>query len=271
MTDKVRTLLLDADIVAYKVAAKNEGRWDFNGDGKPAIHVEEERALEQLHEVVNDFGNVLKASRVVVCLSDPSGRYFRHDLLPSYKGNRDPAAKPQMLMELKGVLADHYETYQKPGLEADDAMGILATNTVLQKAKGYGEVIVVSDDKDMRTLPVKLFNPNKSDLGIIEVSELDADRFHLWQTIVGDKTDHYPGAPGVGDKSPYADEIVTAERDELWDIVLEAYASKGFTEEHAITQARMARILRSQDWNYQEQRPRLWSPVTLLGNYYENP
>jgi DNA polymerase-1 len=85
----------------------------------------------------------------------------------------------------------------------------------------------------------------------------------MWQTICGDATDCYPGAYRVGPKSDYAEDIISADREDLWDIVLAAFASVGLTEEDAIHQARQAHILRHTDYDYQRKEPLLWSPLWL--------
>jgi DNA polymerase-1 len=138
-------------------------------------------------------------------------------------------------------------------------MGILATHPTLIE----GEKIIVSEDKDMRTIPAKVYHPHKPTQGVMEISELDADRFLMWQTICGDVTDGYGGAKGVGAKSPYAEDVLFAEREELWDEVLLAYASKGLTEEDALLQARCARILRAEDYNLDTGEIELWIPELL--------
>ena len=167
-------------------------------------------------------------------------------------------------MEAKQYLLDNYTSYVRPYLEADDVMGILATSDdVIQ-----GKKIIVSADKDMRTIPTTVWSPMwKDSKGYprepIEVSPLDADRFHMWQTLTGDPVDGYGGCPGLGKSSPYADEVLGADHNELWDIVLEGYASKGYTEDDAIHQARLANILRATDYNYKLREPRLWQPHWL--------
>jgi DNA polymerase-1 len=117
----------------------------------------------------------------------------------------------------------------------------------------------------MRTIPARVYNPNKPQLGVLNISEFDADLFHLWQTIVGDMTDGYAGAKGVGKGSVYADDVLEAESlVEAWEVVLDAYASKGLTEWDAVTQARCARILRHSDYNYKTKEPILWEPPTTV-------
>ncbi len=86
------------------------------------------------------------------------------------------------------------------------------------------------------------------------------------QAFVGDPTDGYPGCPGVGPGGrfvEYAPDILEADRDELWDLVLMAYGSKEFTEEDAILQARMAHILRATSYNFKTKKIRLWQPFWL--------
>jgi hypothetical protein len=46
----------------------------------------------------------------------------------------------------------------------------------------------------------------------------------------------------------------------LWPRVLEAYTKAGLTEADALTQARLARILRWSDWDAKERKPILWTP-----------
>ena len=116
----------------------------------------------------------------------------------------------------------------------------------------------------MRTIPAKIYNPDRPELGVIEVSRLDADRFHCWQTVVGDATDGYPGARGVGKSDPYVQDIIEADHDELWDLVVSAFNVVGLTEEDAILQARLARILRPEDFNFKTKKVKLWNPEKLV-------
>lgn len=48
--------------------------------------------------------------------------------------------------------------------------------------------------------------------------------------------------------------------DALWHAVKTAYESKGLTEADAIKQARLARILRNEDWDAVKKEPILWTP-----------
>ena len=178
---------------------------------------------------------------------------------------------------MKKWLVDEYDAKIKPGIEADDTMGILATHPRLVK----GEKIIVSLDKDMKTIPGLLYRAGE----LIELSEEDADYWHMYQTIIGDSTDGYPGCPGAGPTmaehllkdhvklTPYEHELKRGKRkgeieiryaeepaDTMWESVVSVYESKGLTEEDALVQARCARILRYQDYDFKKKEAKLWMP-----------
>jgi DNA polymerase-1 len=263
VSKRERTILLDADILAYKVSVVNQKDYDF-GDTGQARHIDEESAIKQADELVGEYCEAVGAKRAVICLSDPE-RNFRKELDPTYKANRAGLEDPVMRRWIESYLATEYVSFKRPRLEADDCMGILATKPGLLGSKFQNtEVIMVSEDKDMRTVPGKLYNPNRPELGVIDITEDEANRFHLWQTICGDPTDGYPGVKGVGPKSEYALYLMEdAESDELWDVVLEAFASKGQTEEQALLQARLAHILWASSFNLKSHKVRLWQPYWL--------
>lgn len=250
-----RTLLVDADIFAYVASSATEKLYHFDGpEADPAIAEHLEEGLEIAARDIERVANKLRASKVIVCLTDDDN--FRFRVYPKYKSNRAGVRKPSTLAAVKAFYATNYETYQRPGLEADDCMGILATSPVLIE----GEKIIVSTDKDMQTIPGKLFNPKK-DKAPRQITELEADRYFLGQTLTGDATDGYPGARGIGPKSPFVAQLADAKTTrEMWETVLAGYASKGLTPEDALVQARCARILRATDWDFGAKKPRLWNP-----------
>jgi DNA polymerase-1 len=167
----------------------------------------------------------------------------------------------------------------RPRLEGDDILGILAT---WQKVRG--EKVIVSIDKDMKTIPGLYCRD--LDAGIVEVSEEEADNWHLIQTLAGDQTDGYPGCPGIGmDRAakaileptilvPYEHELTRGPRkgeieiryreeptDDKWQAVVTRYAAAGLSEEVALMNARVARILRASDYDFKNKRPILWTPT----------
>lgn len=251
-----RTLLLDGDLIAYKYAAATQRNYALPGEDEPVVVANLEEAQSAAEEGIETLVEQLKADRVIVCLSDDFDNY-RKRLLPSYKANRKGVVRPVLLYDMKDWLASRYEFDRRPGLEADDVMGILAT----QDAPGERRCIV-SIDKDMACVPGWLFNPDK-DKKPRRISPVDADRWFMRQALTGDPVDGYKGCPKVGPKSPYVQRIMEAEtRAEMWEIVLEAYESRGLTPEDALLQARMAYILRAENWDSTHKMVRLFEPPT---------
>lgn len=247
----MRTLLIDADIIAYKIAAREEqaiewdrDRWTISGDMAEA-RVAAATYLETLQKE-------LEADSLILALSDDTN--FRKKIFPGYKAGRAPEKKPVLLAPLKEWLAKSYPCYRRPELEGDDILGILLTSPHIVK----GEKILVSLDKDMKTLPG--LHAHMEERLVFEVSPREADYRHMLQTLTGDRTDGYPGCPGVG---PAKAEKLLAEGDgvtEWWPLVLKAYARAKLGPEQALLQARLARILRHTDYDYKRKEVKLWNP-----------
>ena len=133
-------------------------------------------------------------------------------------------------------------------LEADDTLGILATNGE------YSRNIIVSVDKDMLTIPCEYYNMDKEVTETVDTKL--ADYMHLYQTLVGDSTDNYKGCPGVGPKK--AADILKIPS---WSRVVTAIKQAGLTEEDALVQARVARILRANEYNFETGEVISWEPL----------
>ena len=275
----MRYALIDSDIVAYAVAFNSEEKFDFAASGTKATSVDKKMCWRLCDMIIAKHCNAVKAGQAIICLTDPDVN-FRKQFDLTYKHNRKDVVKPELLMLAKEYLFENYRSYIRPRLEADDVMGILATRPRLL-GKGVTDVVIVSEDKDMRTIPSRLYNPNYPDLGVLEITKTEAMQFHLWQTITGDTTDGYPGCKGLGAggefdpeqgafilgrrSMPYAHDALTlSDPLEMWDNVIEAYASKGLTEDDAIHQARLARILWADDYNFKNNKIKLWNPTCLF-------
>lgn len=258
-----RTLLIDADIVAYVGSATAQRSYNFNGpDEDPFVTADLDEATGIAKERIDMIVNHLKPDDVIVCLSDDFSSFRKNLIDETYKGTRT-AERPLQLYEVKDWLRDNYEIAELPHLEADDVMGILATDP-----SRSDERIIVSEDKDMMTIPGRLYRPQnniRSDGGlykqprILDITEREAWRFHFWQAIVGDATDGYKGAFRVGKKSIYAEAVLEAEdEEEAWEWVIAAHQKAGGDENDALVQARLARILQHSD--YEKGRVKLWLP-----------
>ncbi|MCO7225287.1 hypothetical protein [Pleionea sp. CnH1-48] len=270
-------LILDGDPFAWKAAVAHEKLSDW-GDGICTAHINKQRAVESATKQIDSIAEKLKAE-VVFCWSDPSG-YFRHEL-GDYKGGRKESIRPLGLEKVKRMLAEHYESFMRPKLEGDDIIGILMTEP--RYKQGY-EKIAVSIDKDIQTVPGLFFNPDK-DASPRLITEQDADNFFYAQCIAGDPTDGFQGAPSFGMATAlrlimskkkvelYEHVLKSGKRkgetelrrrevpcDDPWEIVLSTYEVNDLSEEVALLNARMARILRASDWDNENKKVILWKP-----------
>lgn len=240
-----QTLLIDGDEYLFRAcsAVERETRWD---EWNHVLHCNEVEAWDNFQRMVEQTCDRLSTPDAVLCFSGKRP-YFREVLAPSYKGNRT-GRKPLCYSILRGLCDEHYTIRSFDGLEADDVMGILAT-----KHRDKHRYIIVSQDKDMQCVPGALFRGGE----VVSISEEDADRFFLFQTLRGDPSDGYPGCPGMGDvkATKWLADLCT------WPRVVLAYEKAGLTENDALLQARLARILRWSDWDSTKKEPILWQPT----------
>ena len=240
-------LLLDTDLLLMRSATAAETEIDW-GDDIWSLFTDLKEAKQafqqQVYNIVADTG----VTDIICCLTDSAGN-FRRDVDPSYKSNRKKNRKPVGYKALTEWVLGEYKTVLKPMLEADDCMGIMATMPI-----NKGKAIIVSDDKDMRTIPGQLYLPAKKEM--IDISEADADEFFLTQALAGDPVDGVKGLPGLG---PVKAKTALGSKPP-WDAVEKAYISAGYTREDALRQARLVRILRWSDWDEKKGEPILWTP-----------
>lgn len=258
----MRTLLVDGDAVVFRVAAATSKEIDW-GDGIVTKHTDKEAAKGRIAECIHGWLETLKADEAVLAFSDNDN--FRKRIFPEYKAHRTDE-KPLAYRELVAWAKEEWKSYVRPGLEGDDVLGILATGDKIIK----GEKIVVADDKDMKGVPCKLFRPWAGDGSVLSINEAQADYWHLYQTLIGDTADGYPGCPKVGPVK--ADKVLgeyTLSRSgeaakmnvaEAWGFVLDAFLKAGMTAEYALAMARCARILRRSDYDLNKKEPILWTP-----------
>ena len=118
------------------------------------------------------------------------------------------------------------------------------------------ENIIVSPDKDMKQIPGKLYDFNET----VDITPEDGARWHLIQTLAGDNTDGYAGVPGIGIKKAVK---IFEEKGYTWKAVVETFEEKGMTEEDALCNARLARILQTTDYDHDRKEPILWTPTSV--------
>ncbi len=135
-----------------------------------------------------------------------SGKSFRNDLLPTYKGQRPdmPEELRAQWPELKPLIeAFGYATIAIPGTEADDLIGTLAVRFASEDV----HVGIVSGDKDFCQLVnghigvVDLMKGVELDrAGVVERWGVPPEQIIDLLSLMGDASDNVPGIPGVGEK-----------------------------------------------------------------------
>lgn len=248
------TLLVDADGVAFASAAGAQQtiRWD---EDTITVDVNLDEAREAFVSTIDKYASRVRAHNVILCYSCPTRRYFRHDILPTYKGNRK-STPPVALRELREWTEKKYDNKHKPGLEADDVIGILATHPDLLP----GAVVIVSADKDLLQIPGDHMNARDPDT-LIEVSPEEAERFLWKQVLMGDAVDNYTGIPGIGPVK--ADRILDGANGDYLAAVYGAYC-KYFDDDPLAAsrdlerQFNVARILTSDCYDFKRKEPILW-------------
>jgi DNA polymerase-1 len=254
------TLLVDGDLLVYRIAAANEEATEWENDVW-TLHSDARACCEQFDGEIRKLVEDLEATKVIVAFSAPKATRFREKLMGSYKGNRS-TRKPVAYGAIVKYVEEAYHTRCWPGLEADDVLGIMATEDctirLSDRLKTTEERTIVSDDKDLLTIPGQLYRDGQ----LMYIDENDANWQWMYQTLTGDTTDGYKGCPGVGPKG--AERILSqiTDLDLLWSAVVAAYHKAGFGVEEALLNARMARILRDGDYTYEGTNydVKLWEP-----------
>jgi len=176
-----------------------------------------------------------------------SGKTFRHEMFPEYKGHRPPMPedlKQQWPMLSEVVEAFGYPCLTTPGYEADDSLGTLAKLYASEDLHVY----IVSSDKDFAQLVgphISLLDDAKGrtmdEAGVVEKFGVRPDQIVDWLALLGDSSDNIPGVPGIGKKTATA----LLQQHGTMDAVLAAAKAgeiKGKRGENLVIHAESARL-----------------------------
>lgn len=246
---KKKVLLIDGDILIYRIATQNEVATNWGND-LWTLHCDAAQCRAEFDSVVSDLGSQLEADDYVVALTDKNN--FRKDVLPSYKENRKDRRKPMVLQDLREHVMKNHNGIVYKNLEADDVLGIMATEP------NDEDRIIVSIDKDLKQIPNSYVTRDGQN---VEYIPEKLGNYHwMIQVLAGDASDGYTGLPNVGVKT--AEKLIQKYTMvpllDLWKIVVGIYKEKGYTKKEALQQARVARILRHGDYNKSTGEVKLW-------------
>tara|TARA_Y100000996_G_scaffold408374_1_gene387338 strand:- start:314 stop:1033 length:720 start_codon:yes stop_codon:yes gene_type:complete len=237
-------LLIDSDFLAYKAAQACEIGIDF-GEDVIIAQSQFSEVLKVFHNELNKVTKAMMEDNFILYFS--STKNFRKKIYPDYKGHR-MKRKPLGYKRLVNYCRENHNFKLIEGLEADDTIGIEATRFADPSN------IIVSPDKDMRQIPSTLWNLTDD---VTEITKDDGDRWHLIQSLSGDPTDGYSGCPGIGVKR--ATELLD-KNENKWEAVCKAYRDRGLSDDDALLNARLAKILQKEDFDHDRNQPILWTP-----------
>lgn len=283
MSDKL-TALIDGDTLAFRVASAVQHTIEWpTGYVEPfARKGEGEAALDNM---IHRLQSRLKFTDMKVFLSCPAEDNWRYQVDETYKANRKNSVRPMLLGHLKGYLRLKWAAQYLAYCEADDAIGIFATSPTLLP----GDKIVVGRDKDFMTIPGTHYQLNDDGLDgdpiVRVVTPMDAAKSHYVQTLSGDAVDGYPGCPGIGSKRAREivenpeklvprEGVITRGKNKgektikwhsegpcsIWEAIVCQYEKAGLSEREALVTARLAHILKHQDYDMETKQITLWVP-----------
>lgn len=200
---------------------------------------------------------------------------FRYDVKEDYKGNRVDSRKPIVFDELWDYLIKEYGANVAEGYEADDVV-------VFKKEESPDDYVLCAIDKDV-LLQTEGYHYNYGKDEYIKITKSFSEYFFYFQTLTGDVVDGYSGCKGIGNvaavkalgfpkenKKEFTEFLKKAkvakieplleleQKENLWEAVVETYESKGFTEEDALIQARMASMKQLERDDKSEFKVVLW-------------
>ncbi len=209
------TLLIDADWLIYNscCACEQDTRWN---EWEHTLYSNRLEILNMIENRLDVYRTIADSKHdIVMCFT--SYPTFRHEIFPEYKINRIGKRKPLALKSVIKEVKERYETVAYENLEGDDVLGLLATNG------RYKDPIIVSVDKDLRTLPCKLI----ADDSIEHITNKKANRHWFEMSLAGDAGDGILGIKGMGMVTASKTLANTPDTKEaLWSKVQETYTKK---------------------------------------------
>ena len=232
-------LLIDADYFFYRSACAAEEEHEYSQDLTVIVGSFSKGKSVVEHELTK-LRQRFKSDDILLFFTDQKN--FRKTIDPSYKGNRTKR-KPCGYLKLKQWGMDTYPSIMLPNLEADDALGIMATNG------SFKDFVLISPDKDMAQIACRIYDLKTE---YVQTPEA-ANRLLYKQCLTGDSTDGYKGCAGVGPKR--ADQILDKAKGDYWQAVVKAFDEAEMTEEDAIRNLQLAKILQAENWDEENQVP----------------
>ena len=217
-------LLIDGDPLTYQAA--------FSQDGQTVggICDKLDKIIEEILQATNPYAT---KEDYQIFLTGKGN--FRNEVSDTYKMNRVGREKPLLLGFARQYLIDTYGATVSEGQEADDDIAIEATRL-------YPDCVIVSVDKDFRTIPSTIYNPRRQSWE--KITE-EAATFNFYeQVLTGDAVDHVIGLYKVGPKTAQKMLSECQTDVEMFKVCVEAYEND---VERVIMNARLLWLRRQEN------------------------
>lgn len=169
-------VVIDGDVLPYSCG--------FAAKGEPLSHVLK-LIKNKLEQIIKDT----KADEYELYIAGEGN--FRDDIAVTdmYKGNRT-APRPPTYEASRDYMVNVWGAKKVDGMEVDDKVSYLLYKDFL---KGGKDVILSSNDKDLKNTPGLHYNPRTRDIDWI--SDNQALRHFCFQMLCGDSVDNIKGLP----------------------------------------------------------------------------
>ncbi|KKQ25479.1 MAG: polymerase I protein [Candidatus Woesebacteria bacterium GW2011_GWA1_37_8] len=167
--------------------------------------------VSMLMRIVTD----LAPTHLAVCFDrpEPTFRKLEFSAYQSHRPETDKELSSQFEKARDVLTSMNIEVFEKPGFEADDLIGTLATRATKTQLK-IDEVIIVTGDRDILQLvddakKIAVFMPVKGlgegriyfERDVVERMGVKPSQIVDYKGLVGDPSDNYPGVSGIGPKT----------------------------------------------------------------------
>lgn len=231
----MRKLIVDCESLIYRACVATQELAEIS-EGIYSQVYNVDKGLEYLKNQLDEMYKVTSAEDYIFVIG--SSENFRKVINPKYKSNRKQQPHP-MLRKMIELVSENFNTTYLPYLEADDTCRIIYEEDKFNN-------IIVSIDKDLRTFFCRLYNPDKPNKGIENISVANAQFNFFKQLIMGDSCDGYGGIKGFGEKTT---EKWLLEKERKLDDIIDLYTDNGYSIKEFETIYNMARIISSNDFN----------------------
>ena len=230
-----KKLIIDCESLIYRSCVATQELREIEDGVMCQVYVVD-KGIQYLKDQLDKYMVDTGAEDYIFVLG--SSENYRKIINPKYKSNRTSTPHP-MLKTMINKTSEVFKTTYLPYLEADDTCRIIYEEDKFNN-------IIVSIDKDLRTFFCRLYNPDKSQEGIVNISNKNAQFNFFKQLIMGDSCDGYEGIKGFGEVKA---KRWLLEKDRTLDDICNLYVDNGYSIKDFNTVYDMARILGVNEYN----------------------